>query len=58
MPQHSCTSGGSRVLTVALLQWLKGEALIPAPAECEVRSEIKILNGQSIAPIEIHRQLC
>ena len=27
-------------------------------AECEVLSVIKILNAQSIAPIEIHRQLC
>jgi histone-lysine N-methyltransferase SETMAR len=34
------------------------EALIPAPADCEVRSVIKFLNAQSIAPIEIRRQLC
>ena len=34
------------------------EALIPAPADCEVRSVIKFLNAQNIAPIEIHRQLC
>ena len=34
------------------------EALIPAPADCEVRYMIKFLNAQSIAPIEIHRQLC
>ncbi|PNF26371.1 hypothetical protein B7P43_G17995 [Cryptotermes secundus] len=33
------------------------EALIPAPADCEVRSVIKFLNAQSIAPIEIDRQL-
>ena len=30
---------------------------IPAPADCEVRSLIKFLNAQSIAPIEIHCQL-
>ena len=34
------------------------EALIPSPAACEVRSVIKFFNAQSIAPIEIHRQLC
>ena len=34
------------------------EALISAPADCEVRSVIKFLNAQSLAPIEIHRQLC
>ncbi|GFU70086.1 uncharacterized protein TNCV_2752211 [Trichonephila clavipes] len=34
------------------------ETLIPSPAACEVRSVIKFLNAQSIAPIEIHRQLC
>lgn len=34
------------------------EALIPAPADCEVRSVIKFLNAQSIVPIEIHHQLC
>ena len=39
-------------------QQLKMEALIPAPANCEVRSMIIFLNAQSIAPIEIHRQLC
>jgi hypothetical protein len=33
------------------------EALIPAPADCEVRSVIKFLNAQSIVLIEIHRQL-
>ncbi|GFU69756.1 uncharacterized protein TNCV_1221441 [Trichonephila clavipes] len=33
-------------------------ALIPSPATCEVRLVIKFLNVQSIAPIEIHRQLC
>ncbi|KAJ4446891.1 hypothetical protein ANN_13592 [Periplaneta americana] len=31
---------------------------IPAPAACEVRSVIKFLNAQGIAPIEIDRQLC
>ena len=30
------------------------KALIPAPANCEVRSVIKFLNAQSIALIEIH----
>ena len=33
-------------------------ALIPAPADCEVRTVIKLLNAQSIAPIELHRKLC
>ena len=54
----ACTSGTSRVLTVASLQLLKLEALIPAPADCEIRCVIKFLNTQSISPIEIHRQLC
>ena len=49
------TRGTSRVLTVALLQRLKMEDLIPAPADCEVQSVIKFLNTQIIAPIEIHR---
>ena len=47
-----------RVLTVALLQQLKMEALIPAPADCEVWSVVKFLNAQSIALNEIHCQLC
>jgi hypothetical protein len=34
------------------------DAVIPAPADCEVRSVIKFLHAQGIAPIEIHRQLC
>ena len=55
MTSHdACTSGTSRVPTVASLAILKMEALIPAPADCEVRSLIKFLNAQSIAPIEIH----
>ncbi|GFY41629.1 uncharacterized protein TNIN_296091 [Trichonephila inaurata madagascariensis] len=29
----------------------------PSPAACEVRSVIKFLNAQCIAPIEIHRQI-
>jgi hypothetical protein len=45
----ACTNGTSCVLTVAALQLLKMEALIPAPADCEVRSVIKFLNAQSIA---------
>ena len=53
-----CTSGTSRVLTVASLQRLKMETLIPAPAECELRCVLKYLNSQSIAASEIHRQLC
>ena len=52
-----CTSRNSQVLTLASLQRLKMESLIPAPTNCEVRSVIKFLNAQSIAPIEI-RQLC
>ena len=54
----ACTSETSRVLTVASLQRLKMEPLIPAPADCEMRSVIKFLNAQSIESIEIHRQLC
>ena len=50
----ACTSGTFRVLIVVSLQWLKMEALIPAPADCEVQSMIKFLSAQSIAPIEIH----
>ncbi|KAJ4442497.1 hypothetical protein ANN_04084 [Periplaneta americana] len=38
--------------------WSEMEALILSPAACEVRSVIKFFNAQSIAPIEIHRQLC
>ncbi|PNF32058.1 hypothetical protein B7P43_G05746 [Cryptotermes secundus] len=34
------------------------EALIECPADREVQSVIKFLNAQSIALIEIHRQLC
>ncbi|GFU93519.1 hypothetical protein TNCV_947611 [Trichonephila clavipes] len=34
------------------------ETLIFSPAASEVRSVIKFLNAESIAPIEIHRQLC
>ena len=55
---NASTSGTSRVLTVASSQRLKMETLIPALANCEVRSVIKFLNAQSIAPIEIRRQLC
>ena len=59
MTSHdACTIGTSQVLTVQLLQWLKMEAVIPVPADSEVRSVIKLLNAQSIAPIKIHRQLC
>ena len=36
---------------------MKLEVLIPTPADCEVRSEIKFLNAQNIATIEILRQL-
>ena len=46
MTSHDvCTSGTSRVLTVASLQRLKIEALIPAPADCEVRSTIKVYDS-------------
>ncbi|KAJ4439764.1 hypothetical protein ANN_07892 [Periplaneta americana] len=54
----ACASGTSRVLSVASLHWLKMDVPIPAPAACEVRSVIKFLNAQGIAPIEIDRQLC
>ena len=53
-PHDARTSGTSQVLTVASLQRLKMEALIPAPADFEVRSVIKFLNAQRIAPIEIN----
>ena len=59
MKSHdSCTNRSSRVLIVASLQRMKLEARIPAPADCEVRSVIKFFNAQSIAPFEIHCQLC
>ena len=59
MTSHdTCTSGTSRAPTAASLQGLNMEALIPVPAECEIRSVMKFLNAQSIAPIQIHRQLC
>ena len=47
MTSHeACTSGTSLVLTVASLQRLKLEALIPAPADCEVRSVIQFLKNK------------
>ena len=52
------TRGTSLVLTIASLQMLKTEALISAPADCEMRSVIKSLNTQSISSIETDRQLC
>ena len=59
MTSHdACISGTSRVFTIASLQRLKIKALIPAPADCEVRSVLKFLNAQSTALIEINRQLC
>ena len=57
-PCDACTSRTSRVLTVASLHRLKMEALIPAPANCEMHFVIKFLNAQSIVPIEIHCHLC
>ena len=48
-----CTSGTFWVLTVASLQRLKMESLIPAPADSEVQSVLKFLDAQSIVPIEI-----
>ena len=51
----ACTSGTSRVLSVAPL---KMEAIIPAHVDYEWLFVIKFLNTQSMAPIEIHRQLC
>ena len=48
------TSGTSLVLTLASLQRLKMEALIPASADGEVRSVIKFMNRQSLALIKIH----
>ncbi|KAJ4446661.1 hypothetical protein ANN_13358 [Periplaneta americana] len=48
----TCASGTFRVAL------LKMDIPIPAPAECEVRSVIKFLNAQGIAPIEIDRKLC
>ena len=51
-------AGFPRVLTVASLQWLKMEALISGPTNCEVWSVMKFLNAQTIALIKIHHQLC
>ncbi|KAJ4432082.1 hypothetical protein ANN_20696 [Periplaneta americana] len=53
-----CEDIKSRLVPVAWQQWSEMEALIPSPAACKVRSVIKFFNAQSIAPIEIHRQLC
>ncbi|KAJ4448384.1 hypothetical protein ANN_10400 [Periplaneta americana] len=53
-----CQPDRFRLVPVAWQQWSEMEALIPSPAACEVRSVIKFFNAQSIAPIEIHRQLC
>ena len=48
MTSHdTCTSGTFRVLTVASLQRLKMEALIPAPSDYEVRSMIKFFAGRN-----------
>ena len=59
MSSHdTCISGTSRVLTVASLQRLKMGALIPAPANCEVRSVMKFFNAQSIVLIKIHCHYC
>ena len=59
MTSHdTCTSGTFRVLTVASLLWLKIEAPIPEPADCEVLSVIKFLNAQNPTSIENHRHLC
>ena len=54
----ACTSWTSQILGVASLQRLKMEALIPAPADYEVRSVIKFLNAQCKALIKIRHQLC
>ncbi|KAJ4426490.1 hypothetical protein ANN_27304 [Periplaneta americana] len=53
-----CQTDWPRLVPVAWQQWSEMEALIASPATCEVRSVIKFFNAQSIAPIEIHRQLC
>ncbi|KAJ4438847.1 hypothetical protein ANN_14800 [Periplaneta americana] len=55
---HTQKPDRSRLVPVAWQQWSEMEALIPSPAACEVRSVIKFFNAQSIALIEIHRQLC
>ena len=59
MTSHdACTSGTSRVLTVASSAsnetgWSYSSSRRLWSAECD-----KFLNAQSIVPIEIHRQLC
>ena len=45
-------------MNTSLLQRMEMYALIPAPADSQVRSVIKVSHAQSIAPIEIHCQLC
>ena len=55
LSHDACTSGTSQVLTIASLQRLKMEALIPAPTDSEVQSVMKFLNAQSIAAIEIRQ---
>ncbi|KAJ4441395.1 hypothetical protein ANN_11250 [Periplaneta americana] len=56
--ENNTSPDRSRLVPVAWQQWSEMEALIPSPAACEVRSVIKFFTAQSIAPIEIHRQLC
>ena len=51
---NACTSGTSRVLTVASLQRLKVETLIPPHVDYEVLCVIKFLNALSIAPIKMY----
>ena len=58
MSHDAYTSGTSLVLKVASLQRLKTETRIPTLPDCEMRSVIKFLNAQSIAPIKILHQLC
>ena len=43
MSHDACTSGSSRVLTIASLLWLQIETLIPAPADYEALSVINRL---------------
>ncbi|GFS65268.1 HTH_48 domain-containing protein [Trichonephila clavipes] len=53
MPARKVPPRASSVVAVVRMK-----TLIPPPTTCEVLSVMKFLNAQSIAPIEIHHQLC
>ena len=50
---NTCSSWTSRVLIVASLQRLKMVALIPTPANCEVRSVMKIFKNKQSGMLNV-----